>query len=173
MHTRNGKIARLPRPLREELNRRLDQAAQSPELLDWLNNLPEVKSILARYFGGSPITKQNLSRWRRGGFQETILRRELLEESRAAGKDLQEAAGPDGFSGVAAKINTVLAAHYGRILMHWNGAVNTDFSARVQTLNSISGNLARLQRASRLDLGATAKMRLTPLILTSPTLTGF
>lgn len=43
--TRNGKIARLPREIREELNRRLDDGEQGVRLVEWLNGLPEVKRI--------------------------------------------------------------------------------------------------------------------------------
>jgi hypothetical protein len=46
MNARNGKIARLPRPVREELNERLERSAESPGLLQWLNGLPEVKTLL-------------------------------------------------------------------------------------------------------------------------------
>ena len=64
--TRNGKIARLPQPLREELNRRLDQGVPGRPLLQWLNSLPEVQAVLAADFGDRPINKQSLSQWRHG-----------------------------------------------------------------------------------------------------------
>ena len=49
---RNGKIARLPRDLRDELNRRLQDGKQGGPLLVWLNALPTVLAVLARDFGG-------------------------------------------------------------------------------------------------------------------------
>ena len=49
---RNGKIARLPKPLREELNRRLDNGEPARRLLPWLNSLPAVRALLAAEFGG-------------------------------------------------------------------------------------------------------------------------
>ena len=76
--TRNGKIARLPQPLREELNRRLDQGAQGSPLLQWLNSLPEVRAVLAADFEGRPINKQSLSQWRRGGYTEWLRQQEAL-----------------------------------------------------------------------------------------------
>jgi hypothetical protein len=36
--TRNGKIVRLPRSIREELNRRLDNGEQGKALVEWLNS---------------------------------------------------------------------------------------------------------------------------------------
>ena len=57
--TRNGKIARLPRDVREELNRRLDNNAPGGPLLAWLSGLDaplvvtaaggEMQPLLGRY----------------------------------------------------------------------------------------------------------------------------
>ena len=58
--TRNGKIARLPLAVRQELNRRLDEGEQGKKLVAWLNSLPEVQAIMTAEFGGKPITEQNL-----------------------------------------------------------------------------------------------------------------
>lgn len=67
---RNGKIARLPRGVRDALNRRLEDGEPGPALLDWLNALPEAKAVLGREFAGRPVSAQNLSEWRQGGFAE-------------------------------------------------------------------------------------------------------
>lgn len=71
MKTRNGKIAQLPQPIRDDLNHRLQNGQQSPELLVWLNQLPETKELLAK-FNYQPINKSNLSDWRHGGFLEWL-----------------------------------------------------------------------------------------------------
>jgi len=76
MRARTGKIARLPGALRHELNRRLHNGALGRELAPWLNALPEVQSVLATRFAGRPITEDNLSEWRRGGFQDWLLQEE-------------------------------------------------------------------------------------------------
>ena len=68
--TRTGKIARLPRHIRDQLNQRLDDGEPGNQLVDWLNRLPEVQTILAQQFDGEPISPQNLSRWRQGGFRD-------------------------------------------------------------------------------------------------------
>jgi hypothetical protein len=85
---RNGKIARLPKPVREELNRRLDNGERGQPLLQWLNSQPEVRALVAAEFDGWPLSKQNLSRWRRGGYAEWLRQREthdlaqeMIEES--------------------------------------------------------------------------------------------
>ena len=74
--TRTGKIARLPREIRDELNKRLDDNEQGIRLLEWLNSLPEVQQVLARQFAGRPINKVNLTAWRSGGFRDWLVRRE-------------------------------------------------------------------------------------------------
>src|SRR5580658_9676787 len=62
-----GKIGRLPHAVRQALNERLRDSQPADEILPWLNSLPEARQALAKRFGGSPITEQNLSQWRHGG----------------------------------------------------------------------------------------------------------
>src|SRR5436305_1763398 len=61
MKTRVSKIARLPYQTREALNVRLLNGELGAPLLQWLNELPTTKTLLNDLFGGSLITKQNLS----------------------------------------------------------------------------------------------------------------
>jgi hypothetical protein len=108
--TRNGKIARLPYGIREELNRRLRDGQFGPAVLKWLNELPECKKVLADEFDGKPITKQNLSEWRRGGYEEWVRK----EEPRLQVQRLMEKAGDlekeAGGMAIADRLGTVLAA---------------------------------------------------------------
>src|SRR6266568_6269959 len=67
---RNGKIARLPPPVREEGNQRLDDQQTATSIADWLNSLPEVQALLNAEFEGRPISGQNLSDWKSGGFRD-------------------------------------------------------------------------------------------------------
>ena len=78
--TRTGKIARLPRLLREQLNRRLDDGHYGPALLTWLNAQPEAQAILAEQFGARPLNKQNLSQWRQGGYRDWQQRQQEHEK---------------------------------------------------------------------------------------------
>jgi hypothetical protein len=66
--TRNGKIARLPAAIREELNQRLLDGEQGKPLVVWLNSLPRVQALLKDKFQGTPISEVNLSHWKNGGF---------------------------------------------------------------------------------------------------------
>jgi hypothetical protein len=80
--SRNGKIARLPRYLREQLNRRLEDGEPGPQLLAWLNGRQDAQEILARDFGGREVSEQNLSEWRQGGFKEWQRHQEACEHVR-------------------------------------------------------------------------------------------
>lgn len=80
--TPQGKIGRLPRAIREELCIRLDEGQLGPQILPWLNALPEVQAIMARDFEGEPVSAANLSNWRTGGFQEWVKRRARVDRTR-------------------------------------------------------------------------------------------
>jgi len=77
--TRNGKIARLPRELREQVNHQLDDGRPGMEIVEWLNKQPEVIVLVRREFGGRPIREQNLSEWKKGGYREWQLQQAALE----------------------------------------------------------------------------------------------
>ncbi|MDR3457939.1 MAG: hypothetical protein P4N60_10870 [Verrucomicrobiae bacterium] len=72
-----GKINRLPREIREQLNQRLDAGEPGKRLVAWLNELPAVRALLAAEFGGIPINEQNLTNWKQGGFREWRVEQEV------------------------------------------------------------------------------------------------
>ena len=74
--TRVGKIARLPQHLRTQLNERLADGELGCTLVPWLNEQREVQEVVAVHFGGRPITEQNLSEWKNGGYEEWMRHQE-------------------------------------------------------------------------------------------------
>jgi len=97
---RTGKIARLPYDIRKELNQRMRDGEPGGPLVDWLNGLPTVQTILVTQFKGKGIQKQNLSQWRKGGHQDYLKEEQTRQELRTfleEIKGLQEAA-PDGLT---------------------------------------------------------------------------
>ena len=68
--SRVGKIARLSQHLRGQLNRRIEDGEPGRNLVEWLNSCDEVQETLDEHFGGRPITEQNLSEWKQGGFKD-------------------------------------------------------------------------------------------------------
>src|SRR5438067_6813448 len=77
--TRNGKIARLPRRIRDQLNRRLDDGEPATSLVEWLNQQPGVTRVLKECFDGRPITEHNLGEWKHGGFLDWQRHQESCE----------------------------------------------------------------------------------------------
>jgi hypothetical protein len=77
--TRKSKIARLPREIRDQLNRRLDEGEVQANLVEWLNSLQEVHAVLHAEFGDRPLTEQNLSEWKQGGFRDWLFQQEAIE----------------------------------------------------------------------------------------------
>jgi hypothetical protein len=87
---RRGKIARLPRDIREQLNTRLDDGEDADQILSWLNALPAVQKAIATHFNGQPISPQNLSAWRKGGFQEWLFQTDYLDSAFHMREHIQE-----------------------------------------------------------------------------------
>jgi hypothetical protein len=143
--TRNGKIARLPREIRAELNRRLQDGEPGTSLVEWLGTLPEVQRVLSEGFGGRPISEQNLSEWKRGGYQEWLAQQETLAHARelsADARELSEAA--DGL--LTDHLAAVLTARYARLLAGWDGEVNEDFRRKLRALRTLSQDIVELRR---------------------------
>jgi len=107
---RRGKIARLPRHIRNTLNSCLDDGEQGRDLVEWLNGLQQVKKVLADEFGGRPVNEQNLTEWKQGGFREWQRQQETCERVRGLvelSDDLEDAADEQG---IPDRLGSVLAA---------------------------------------------------------------
>ena len=105
--TPNGKIARLPAILREAVNRRLHDGEPGPALLAWLNSTPEAQEVCKKQFDGEPISPQNLSAWRNGGFQKWLTEQASIARTRdraAYSRQLAEASGGNLAEGALAQL---------------------------------------------------------------------
>jgi hypothetical protein len=152
---RNGKIARLPRKIRDELNRRLHNGEQGGSLLAWLNVRPEVLAVLARDFGGSAISKQNLCEWRAGGFAEWQARQETLDQARELASDAREISAATNGK-LTDYLATVLAARYAVLLAGWNGQVTDEFRRKLRVTHVLCQDVVELCRSGH--SGARLKM---------------
>jgi len=88
--TRHGKIARLPHPIREQINRRLQNSDEGKEIVEWLNALPEVRAVMDAEFEGQAVSEMNLSNWRLGGYRDWEAQQEALAAVRRFGADAAE-----------------------------------------------------------------------------------
>jgi hypothetical protein len=116
-NTRNGKIARLPKHIRDELGRCIENGEQGRELVAWLNAIPAAQDVLKEQFGARPLTEQNLSEWKQGGHPEWLRQQEtlsLLTQFTERSHDLNSAADgqeiSDCLAGMLAAELTRLAA---------------------------------------------------------------
>ncbi len=147
---RNGKIAKLPDDIQEELNQRMENAEEGPALLQWLNQLPEVQKTLKKEFEGVPISKQNLSEWRQGGFMEWHMRNELMAHADVLSTTCYEMDWKMGETSLlAGNLVTVLAAHYARLLNTWDGEPDPKFEAKLRILRGLAKDIALLQKTAR------------------------
>ena len=110
MKTRTGKIARLPKEIREQLNSRLQNGEPGTTLVDWLNQLPEVQKILTEQFSNQPIRVQNLSDWKRGGYVDWLRHQELRELVRWNHQRSSEFAEDEGDNDICDSLGSYLSA---------------------------------------------------------------
>jgi len=153
MNPGNGKIARLPRTVREELNQRLDDGEPADTLLPWLNDRPEVRRVLAAQFGGRPVSPQNLSEWRQRGFRAWQRQRTACEAATTLTQRSQALAKGDEEVSLSDHLARVLAAElFQRLETLMDG--ETDPQTRWQQLREI------IHEARHLRRGDTAARRL-------------
>jgi len=148
MSNRNGKIARLPRDVRDELNKRIDNGEPANRLVAWLNDLPEVKRALATYFEGREINEPNLSEWSNGGYLDWRARKEAVEEARerAANADELAEAAEDR---PAHHLATVLTDRYAAALEKWDGEMTEAFERKLKGLGRLCQDITRLRRGEQ------------------------
>jgi hypothetical protein len=142
---RKGKIARLPRSLRDELNCRLAHNEDGGVLLDWLNAAPDVQAMLARDFAGEPISKQNLHEWRNGGLLEWQARLDLLEQARDLAADAGQS-DPATCGKLTENMATMLVVRHAALLARWDGGDNETIRTQLRILHSLTRDLVALRR---------------------------
>ncbi|MEO6034512.1 MAG: hypothetical protein ABIQ35_04580 [Verrucomicrobiota bacterium] len=68
--SRNGKIARLPKHIHDMVGEKLSNGEQCKQLVEWLNGVNCVQEVLKEQFQGRPVSEQNHSEWKQGGYQD-------------------------------------------------------------------------------------------------------
>jgi hypothetical protein len=143
--TRTGKIARLSRELRDELNRRLHDGESGVQLVAWLNSRDQVRHVLAQDFGGREISEQNLSEWKQGGYQDWLTRQETLACARELAGDAGElTAAAEG--SLADHLAVALSARYAKLVSGWNGEMDDAFRRQLRGLRMLCQDIGELRR---------------------------
>jgi hypothetical protein len=143
MKTRIGKIARLPHTLREQLNHRLADGQLGPGLLRWLNGLEEVQECMKENFDGRPVSGQNLTEWRQGGYRDWELREETRVLAQGFVAEAEELAAETGDVPLADRLSSVAALALGQLL---RAAMASDTPDRCKSVLQIVRELSRLRR---------------------------
>lgn len=142
---RPGKIALLPEPIRNELNRQLDQGTNGAQLLAWLNALPETQALVKQSFGGVPISKQNLSRWRASGFLWWRCQRMNQEQPgalEAMAAKVRARTGPK----LAEDLATIVNARFAQFISRWDGQLSPEAERQLRFLRHLNQQVTTLQR---------------------------
>jgi hypothetical protein len=141
---RNGKIARLPRPLRERINQALYQRFPAVRIVQELNQMPEVKAVLAEHFDGRPILPQNISEWKQGGYRDWLHRRQILDQKRELGDDAKDLANtaPE----MADSLFSLLTLDYAHLMMNRDKEDPEQFEKKRKALSTLAQDIVRLRR---------------------------
>jgi len=153
MRARRSKIARLPEPIRRELNQRLLDGQQGPQILPWLNALPEATRVIQEMgsAGGKTVTAfddKNLSDWRNGGFQDWLSRRDQIAETRELADyaiKLAKAGAGDISEGAAAVLSGELLEIFEGLRDLRSGAEPAQLPDLSKAIDSVSRALASVR----------------------------
>jgi hypothetical protein len=144
MKTGNGKIANLPAEIREELNYRLNDGEPGNELVEWLNSNPEVVRVVSERFDGTPISEQNLSEWRKRGYQKWLAHRNFVDESNALSDNTADIAE----TGIDCdKLLLTLTAAYAEATQNWIITPGEQMLYKLAVYKNLTNGVIALQRA--------------------------
>jgi len=142
--SRIGKIARLPHDIREQLNRRLLGGQSGPEILAWVNELPQCRQMLAQKFGGRPIDEGNVYEWRYGGYEEWLYHEDRRDLLRARFEYIAKLDAVGDSNQAAEQLSVLVASELSRALNYIEGINEMD--VRWDRLKEICKLLSRFRR---------------------------
>ena len=144
MKTGNGKIANLPPGIRDELNFRISDGDAGNELVAWLNSKPEVTEVVNQLFDGAPISEQNLSEWRKRGYQKWLAHRNFVDESNA----ISDNSGDIAETGIGCdKLFLTLTAAYAEMIRNWIITPGEQMTYKLAVYKNLTDGVLKLQRA--------------------------
>jgi hypothetical protein len=143
--TRKGKIARLPHPIREQINLRLQNGEMAIHIAQWLNSLPEVTVMLAAEFDGQPINQINLCHWKLGGYRDWQAQQEALQAVHRFGADAAEISNATGDK-LADQLAVCLMARIA-VALQKPGPEGEDPVAQLQRLRLLFADFVALRKA--------------------------
>jgi hypothetical protein len=124
----------------------MEDGEDGAELLAWLNGLPDVQRRIKADWEGAPISKQNLSEWRLGGFREWHIHHELRNQAYNLTEHAEKIEDWVDTPLLAGKMTAILAARYAALLNSWDGTPNPGFEENLRVLRGLNRDLALLQK---------------------------
>lgn len=152
--TRNGKIARLPKAIRDRLNQQIQDGVPGKDLVRWLNLNDEVRDVLLKHFNAKDITEQNLSEWKQGGYQDWLTHQETCDWVRQMSDEAEDVIEESGSLPWMERVGAKFELLLGKVVMELSK--KTNFSPEdIALLINVSRELARHRELSQ----EAAKMR--------------
>jgi hypothetical protein len=93
-----------------------------------------------------PISKQNLSEWRQGGFREWQISQELMLQARQLSDSASEMEDIVDTPLLPGALAGALAARYAALLNSWDGEPDPKFEEKLRLLRGLNRDIALLQR---------------------------
>ena len=140
--TRNGKIARLPKVVRDRLNQQMQDGVSGKALVRWLNGLPDVRRILLEQFNAAEITEQNLSEWRQGGYEDWLAHQERRDWVRRLSDEAEDVTEDAGTMPWMERVGVMFEMLLGRVVEHHSKA-SFESPEQLKLLLELSRELAR------------------------------
>ena len=109
-----------------------------------MNGLPEVKEALAWEFDGVPLTKQNLSTWRRGEYADWLARQDGWESAQDVVEKAHATRESVGDGRLTEGLSAVLASRYAWVLANWRQLGEEGLERELKSLRSVSREVGRL-----------------------------
>ena len=144
MNTRVGKIARLPKPIREQLNQRLENGERGKTIVQWLNQLPEVQKIITEQFNGHAIREQNLSEWRNGGYLDWLHHQEFRQQILTSVEHSEDYSEDEGKTHLSERLAYLMTAQL--MTQLWSLNQLTDPAERWEKTREVARELSRIRR---------------------------
>ena len=146
---RIGKIGRLPMAVRAQLNSRLQDGHEGKLIVRWLNSLPEVKQVLAEGFDGRPISEQNLTDWRQGGYQEWVAYQEILAQAGDLAANRQELQSVAPGQSLADHLAAAVGFRFGAILAAQGVELDEGSLTKLKALTHVCQAVVKLRRSDQ------------------------
>lgn len=146
--TRNGKIARLPKAIRDRLNQQILDGVPGKDLVRWLNDMTEVVDILVQHFNATRVTEQNLSEWKQGGYQDWLKHQERRDWVRRLTEEAEDVAVDAGVMPWMERVGALFEVVLGKVVeQRLQNPIETP--EQMNELVTLSRELARHRQLSQ------------------------